>query len=312
MQVFFLQFVHEKDAVVGQADLAGHGEGAAATQGDGRDGVVRTAEGAHSHQCGALRQLAGHAVDFGRFEGFAQGEGRHDGRQALGHHRFARARTAHQQDVVTAGTSDLKGALDVLLAFDLGEVIGEDALCLGKLGAGIHHGGFQADVAVEELHHLREIVHAVDVEVVDHSGLQRIGARQDETVQLEFAGQDGHGQRTLDGAQAAVQRQFAHEHVTVEPLGRDFLVGSQDTYGQRQVIGRPFLLDVGGRHIHHHFLAGELVSPLLDGATHALGTLLDGRVGQADDHESRPPIDRHLDFNPDGVDAVHRRCNRPC
>ena len=293
-----------------QTDLAGHGETATADKGDGRNGVVRAAEGAHGHQRGALLQFAGHAVDFGRLEGFAQGEGRHDGRQALGHHRFARTRAAHQQDVVSAGTSDLKGALDVLLPLDIGKIVGEDALCLGKLGSGIDHGGFQADVAIEELHHLREIVHAIDIQVVDHCRLHRIGARQDKAVQLQFAGQNRHGQRALDGPQTAVQRQFAHEHIAVQPLGRNLLVGSHDADGQRQVIGRPFLLDVGGRHVHHHLFAREFVSRLLDGAAHTFGALLDGRVGQADDQEPRPPIDRHLNLDPDGIDALYRCCNR--
>ena len=230
---------------MGQADFAGHGEAATAHEGDGRNGVVWAAEGAHGHQRGALGQFARHAVDFGRFEGFAQGERWHDGRQALGHHRLARTGAAYQQDVVSAGTGDLKGALDVLLSLDVGEVIGEDALCLGKFGAGIDDGRLQVDLAVEELHHLDDVVHAVDVEVVDHRRLEGVGTRHDKAVELQLARQDSHGQCTLDGAQTAVERQFAHEHVAVQ-LGRvDLLVASEDTDGQRQVIGRAFLLDVG-------------------------------------------------------------------
>ena len=96
VQVIPLCFVKEEDSVVGEADFAGHGEGASAHEGDGRDGVVRAAEGACGHQRGALRQFAGHAVDFCRLKGFTQGEGRHDGWQALGHHRFARTGATYQ------------------------------------------------------------------------------------------------------------------------------------------------------------------------------------------------------------------------
>ena len=74
----FRQFIHKKDAVVGQGDFAGHREGASATQGDRRNGVVRTTEGARRHQGRALRQFAGDAVYLGRLEGLAQRERRHD------------------------------------------------------------------------------------------------------------------------------------------------------------------------------------------------------------------------------------------
>ena len=102
---------------MGEADFARHREGAATDEGDGRDGVVRAMEGTHSHQCGALDEFARHAVNLGGLKSLAQGERRHDGRQTLGYHRLARARATHQHDVVSTGTGDLKGALDVLLSF---------------------------------------------------------------------------------------------------------------------------------------------------------------------------------------------------
>ena len=295
---------------MGEGDFAGHGETTSADEGDRRNGVVRAAEGTHGHQRGALGQFARHAVDFGRFEGFAQGEGWHDGWQALCHHRLAGAWAAHEQDVVSSGTGDLKGAFDILLPSNFGKIVGENALGLGELGARVHHRRLQGNVAVEELHHLGEVVYAIDVEVVDDGGFQRIGARQDKAVEFEFARQDGHGEGALDGTQAAVKRQFPHEHVAVQTISGYFLVGSEDAYCQRQVIGRPFFLDVGRRHVHHDLFAWELVPRLLDGAPHAFGALLDSRIGQADDHESSPKIDRHFDLDLDGVDAMHCRCNR--
>ena len=244
-QVCPFRFIEKEDTIVGEADFTRHGVTAATDEGDWRDGVVRAAEGTHGHQRGALREFSRHAVYLGRLEGLTERERRHDGRQALGHHRFARSRATHEQDVVSSSAGYLKGALDVLLALDVGKVIGEDALGLGKLGAGVHDGGLQLDFAIEELHDLDEVVHTVDVEFVDHGRFKGIGPRHDETVQVEFTRQYRHGQGTLDGPQAAIKREFAHEHESLEPVGGYFLVASQDADGERQVIGRAFLLDVG-------------------------------------------------------------------
>ena len=85
----FRQFVKKEDPIVGQADLTRHGVTAAAHEGNGRNGVMRAAEGARGHQRGALGQLARHTVNLGGLEGLAERERRHDGWQPLGHHRLA-------------------------------------------------------------------------------------------------------------------------------------------------------------------------------------------------------------------------------
>ena len=249
-------------------------------------------------------------MNLGGLEGLAERERRHDGWQPLGHHRLARTRATHQQDVVPTGTGDLEGALDVLLALHIGKIVWENALSLGELGAGIDHCGLQFNIAVEEFHHIDEVVHAIDVEVVDHRRLESVGTRQDEAVEVQLAGQNRHGQGALDGTQAAIEREFAHEHVAVQPFGVDFLVGGEDADGEWQVIGRALLLDVSGRHVHHDLLAGEVISRLLHGAAHALGALPDCGIGQADNHESHTPLHGHLDLHLDGVDAVYRCSNR--
>ncbi len=130
-------------------------------------------------------------------------------------------------------TGYLKSTLDILLPLDVGEVVGENALCLGKLGTGIHDSRVKANFAVEELHHLNDIVHAIDVEVVDHGGLEGIGSWNDETVQLQLSRKDCHGQGALDRSQAAVEREFTHEHEALQLVRIDFLVGCEDAHCQR-------------------------------------------------------------------------------
>ena len=207
-----------------------------------------------------------------------------------------------------ASASHLERTFDIFLSLDIGKIVGEHALRLSKLGAGVDNGGLEADVAIEELHHLREVVHAIDVEAIDHSRLEGIGPRQNETIQLQLTSHDGHGQGALDGPERAIQRQFAHKHVSAQLVGRDLAIGRKNSDGKRQVIGRTFLLDVGGRHVNHNLLAWELVSRLLDGAAHALGALLDSGVGQSNDHKSRSRVNGYFNFYLDGIDAMHCGC----
>ena len=61
----FRQFIQEKHAVVGQTDLPGPGDAAAADEAGIRDGVVRRPEGPGGQQGLARRQQAHDAVDLG-------------------------------------------------------------------------------------------------------------------------------------------------------------------------------------------------------------------------------------------------------
>ena len=204
-----------------------------------------------------------------------------------------------------AGAGHLKGPFHVFLAFHLAEVVGKLSLGLGKLGARVDGGGLQLGLPVEEGDDLLQRVETIHVEVVDDGRLHGIVARQDEAIEMQLARQYGHGQGALDGAQRAVEPEFAHDHVAVEQLGRHLLVAGQDAYGDGQVVGRALLLDVGRRHVDDHIFAREVKARLDDGAARALAALFHGGVGQAHDGEAAAPLDRDFDCHCYGVDALH-------
>ena len=68
LSVEFGELVEMEHPVVRKGDFARHGVGAATDEGDGRDSVVRCAEGARGHQHGAAAQFACHGVDFRRLQ----------------------------------------------------------------------------------------------------------------------------------------------------------------------------------------------------------------------------------------------------
>ncbi len=88
----------------------GRGNGAAADEGDVRNGVMRCAEGALGQKADALWQRAGHRVDRGALERFVERQRRKDRSEAPRHHRLAGARRAGEQQVVSPGRRHFQGA----------------------------------------------------------------------------------------------------------------------------------------------------------------------------------------------------------
>ena len=68
----FGELVEEEDAVVGEGDFAGTGNGAAADETRVGDGVVRGAEGALGDESGFGVEDTGDGMDFRGLEGFVE------------------------------------------------------------------------------------------------------------------------------------------------------------------------------------------------------------------------------------------------
>ena len=119
------QLVQEEQAVVGERDLAGARDHAAADESGVGDGVVRRAEGTVRDQAAVGVEYAGDGVDLGGLQRLLEAQGSEDGRKALGQHGLAGAGRADHQDVVSAGGGDLQRALGHLLAAHVLEVVGK-------------------------------------------------------------------------------------------------------------------------------------------------------------------------------------------
>ena len=116
------QLVQEEHAAVRQGDLAGVRLVAAAHQPGVRDGVVRGAEGPAADQRHVRRELVGDGIDAGHIQRLVDGHARQDARHGARQQGLAGAWRPNHQDIMPAGRGHLQGALDVLLAFDLGKV----------------------------------------------------------------------------------------------------------------------------------------------------------------------------------------------
>ena len=146
---------------------------------------------------------------------------------------------------MTACGCYLESTLHTLLTTNIAEVELIMVLLLIELLAGVNDGRLIAGVTIHELDDICQRLHAIHLQLVDYSRLADVLLGHDEALELLLASPDGNGQGSANGLQAAVQSQFTYHHIMVQPVALHFAIGCKDSYGQRQVIARSFLLDVG-------------------------------------------------------------------
>ena len=114
--------VEEQHAVVRQADFAWPRMRPAADERGIRNRVVRSAKGTFANRPAAGRQQAGHRMNRRGLERFFERQRRQNAGHPPRHHRLARARRAHQQQVVAAGGRNFERPARQKLAAHVGEI----------------------------------------------------------------------------------------------------------------------------------------------------------------------------------------------
>ena len=106
----------------------------------------------------------------------------------------------------------------------------------------------------------------------------------------------GNRQHAARGLDAAIERQLAEQQDARDVAPRDVAGGGEDPEGNRQIEGRTGLADVGRREVHRHAVGRKLEPRVADRAAHAIATLPDARIRQAD-HLKRRQAKRDVDFD---------------
>ena len=78
---------------------------------------------------------------------------------------------------------------------------------------GIDDGGFILLCPVHETDDVREILHAIDLQVVHNCRLVYVLYGHDETLELLLTGTDSYGEGTADGFQLTVEAQLTNHHI---------------------------------------------------------------------------------------------------
>jgi len=135
----------------------------------------------HGHERLSRLEAAHGAVDAGGLQALGGGQRRQDGRQSLREKGFARAGGADHQHVVAAGRGDKQGALGVVLAFHIDEVLVHVGM-LGEKLVEVDRFGVHLELAREEADRLGQAADGINIEPFDDGGLGGVGGGDEQAV----------------------------------------------------------------------------------------------------------------------------------
>jgi len=309
------QLVEEQDTPVGQGDLTRpHDRGPATHQRHGRCAVMRRPERRFEHQRNVVAEPTGRRMHPRDLERFRVRQRRKEARQPTSQHGLSRTGRPDHQQVVATRRSQLERELRHALPADVLEI----ECRLHPLGAGRrpHHGPRHLTPNVGD--QLLERGHRMHPLEFEERHLMGVGRRDDQPIRADLV---GHGERTTNRADRAVEAQFAEETDVGDVLDLQGLGGDENPHGDGEVEGRPRLRHLGGRQIDRDTAAGPVVATREQGRPHAVSGLPAGRVRQADDSEpgqSARSVDLDLDrmaVNADergGMDGCEHGGTRSC
>ena len=198
-----------------------------------------------------------------------------------------------------AGRRHFQRPLDMFLTLDVGEVHGIDRLV--HIVENLIMLERRDRIEVAEMRHQRgHGWHRDDVDARDQGGFRRVHLGQVDRLDAGLLRHVRHGQHAVDVAQAAVQAQLADEERVLQPVQRHLIAGSQQADRNRQVVDRPHFAQIRRRQVDRHPAARVREAGVHQCGAHALGRLLDRRVGQTHQHDGRQRVAVDIDFHLDG------------
>jgi len=128
-------------------------------------------------------------------------------------------------------------------------------------------------------------------------------------VDASGAGGDGDGEHALDGAEGAIEAEFADENEVGDVFDGERAIGSEDADGDGEIEAGALFFEVGGSEVDGDAGGGKVEAGVLDGGADAVARLADCSVGEADGGEglflgfNAGEVDLYVDDV--GVDAVN-------
>src|SRR6266540_2140072 len=237
---------------------------------------------------------------------------------ALGQHRFSRSRRPDHQDVVTSGHRDFNGPFDVSLTLYVSEI---DVIALvcgkksGQIGACRKKGSF----AAQERECLPQILDAVDIDLIDHRGFQRICFWNKQRVFATASRLERDWQDAFNCANSTVQGELTDEAEVFKGRAVQSLRYRDHPKGDRQVETGSFFFDIGRGKIDRRATAGPVIAAIGYRRGNPVAAFPHSGVWEPNDNDIRITAGAvDLDFNLVCVHAInsrgvnfcqHRRCS---
>ena len=215
--------------------------------------MVRRTERTRGYDGIVLPRQPGNGIDLSGFEHFLPRHIRQYAGQALAHHAFACARRAYHEYVVSAGRSDLHGALHILLTLDIGK-IKIFHRCRVELRY-IHR--LYAKFSPEMRDKLGHILNGIHRHSLGIGGFLRVIGRHEQLAHALARGGDCHGQRTADRPKRSVERKLSEKCAVGLRLTYHSRCGKNAEH-YRQIVHRSGLFCVRRRKIDRDAADREL------------------------------------------------------
>jgi hypothetical protein len=145
----------------------------------------------------------------------------------------------------------------------------------------------QFRLAPNELIGFPQILHAKDVDALDHGGFARVRRRYDDRAFPPPPRFERDRQHALDRAHRAIERELADKTETVEWVALDFFRGRDHAEGDRQIEARTFLFDIGRREIDRGAPARPKIAAVADRGRDPIAAFFHCRIRQSHDHDVR-------------------------
>ena len=175
---------------------------------------------------------------------------------------------------MSARGSDFERTLGALLALDVGEV-GQNA----PRALQPRLRPRQRLQSLEVIDEREEMRRCQDVNVLTSPRRLRSAARRTDQPLAHGVGADGGGQGPGNGADRAVERQFADRRIAGDGVGGDRFHGHHHGQKYGQVELAAFLWQVGGGEVHRHMLVGQPEANGVQRVAYALGAFRHRLVG---------------------------------
>jgi len=246
-------------------------------------------------------ESANGAVDASGFQALGRRQRRQDRRHAPGQHRLASSGRADHQHIMAARRGDNDGPLREFLAAHVAEV---NVIVVEMPRNLVHAGGHRlgGKVAGEDADRFRQAVDAKDTHLFDDRSFASIGAGYEQARQAAFGRGHRHRQRSLDGTDTAVERQFADHCAVAQLFGQQLAGGDEHAERDGQIEAAGVLAQVGRCEVDHRTPGGACVAEIGKGTLDAMDAFPDGHLGKPNQDGLGHPAGR-IDFDLDG-DAV--------
>lgn len=293
------QLVQKKHPVVGERDLAGPGDRAAAEQADVRNGVVRRPHRPSAKDGRTAERLTRGGVDAEDLQRLLQGRGGEDARETFGHHGLARPWWPDHDQVVAPGGGDLDRTAERVLTLDLGKVT---RARVGR-GRGRERGRVrdrrEGDFSGEEARGLVQRRGGDGGDTLHQRGFVRRGGREQHPALTELFGEARDGEGAADRSGRPGEAELAGDQI-VGGAGRGQLVGGhQQPERDRQVVERALFAQMAGREVDGRARPRGFEAAVAERGENAVVRLLHGGVREADEDQlwfaALAGVDLHVD-----------------